>query len=147
MANPDVPNGFRPVGKEPKIGYYPIAASQTYVYGDMLVRSAGQVTRATAASAILLGAAADAQTTPAANTMIPVYDDPNQEYIGQCSGTVQDSELPKTCDIEGTSGIMEIDENAVATNVIRIERRHPDSENNVANAKVFFRINIHENEV
>lgn len=43
---------------------------------------------------------------------------PGVEFEGQCSGTMAQTNIGQACDIEGTTGIMEINENASSTGVV-----------------------------
>lgn len=127
MANTDKPNGFRPVGRNPRMTAWISATSQTIAVGDMVyLDSAGKVTIATSSTADVMGVAASSVSSAAAETEILVYDDPMQRFEGQCSGSGALAD-PYTCvtltscfDIEGTTGIMEIDENASTYDIVKV---------------------------
>ena len=156
MANADTPNGFSPAknipGVTPRTGYYLAASGKTWAEGDMLTLSGAFTQLAVAGSNVLLGVAAEptpsggSSTDPTARSRLAVYDDPNQTFEGQCSGTyTEGTDGVKTADIEGTTGIMEVNENATSKEVVKITSLVPKSDNaDGANAKVRFVINKHE---
>ena len=145
MANNDNPNGFRADGAPGQITNYETAASQTIAIGDMVTLDASsQVIIATSTSDNLLGMAASSVSASSAGDNIAVYDHPDQAYIGQCSGTYAITLNDAEVDLEGTTGIMEINENASLKRVLRIERLAPQHNNAVgANAEVRIKINRH----
>ena len=128
MANPDGPNGFRAVETDSgqmAVRRYPVAASQTIAKGDAVFLSSGLVTIAVATTPQLLGIAASAVTTTASpvratDTVMVYVATPGQIFEGQCSGSSTAALLGTSCDIEGTTGIMEINENATTEDVIHI---------------------------
>lgn len=121
MANLNNPNGFVPYGGPGQIRAYETAASQTIAIGDFVaLDGSGQVTIATATSTALLGVAASAVSSSSAGDEILVYDDPYQQFIGQCSGTYAITLAGSEVDIEGTTGIMEVDEDATSYGVLCI---------------------------
>lgn len=64
------------------------------------------------------------------------------EFEGQCSGTMAQTDIGEACDIEGTTGIMEVNEDANSTAVIRITGLANGLKNAVgANARVRFVVN------
>lgn len=131
MANTDIPNGFLPTNKydSPKMTTY--STTGGIKRRDMVyLTTAGTVAIATASTTAVLGVAAG--TVPAGangNTTddIQVWDDPDQEFVGQTSGTgagmadVHDtSTAANAFDIEGTTGIMEINEDSSAHDICMI---------------------------
>ncbi len=148
FANQDNPNGFRPFGKAQAVNYQ-VAASQTIKVGDAVtLNTSGYVIIATATSARILGVAASAVTSSSVGDGIAVYDDPSQVFIGQCSGTISRTDVddtPLLCDIEGTTGIMEVDENAASYRVVQVFAIVPGETWGSANARVFFRFAMHLN--
>jgi hypothetical protein len=129
MANADNPNGFYPYGGSGIITTEETAAAQTIAVGDWVVLdAAGQVELATATTPKFYGVAASAVSASSAGDPINVYSDPLQKFIGQCSGTFARSMLDKEVDLEGTTGIQEINENAVLFQVLRIVAIQPDTE-------------------
>ncbi|NJL70762.1 MAG: hypothetical protein HC888_03710 [Candidatus Competibacteraceae bacterium] len=64
---------------------------------------------------------------------------PSILFEGQCSGTMTPVNMGETADIEGATGVMEINENAQSTNVLRLVKL-ADGLNNAAgaNARVLF---------
>jgi len=148
FANQDNPNGFRPFAKAQAVNYQ-VAASQTIKIGDAVtLNTAGYVIIAAATSARILGVAASGVTSSAAGDGIAVYDDPAQVFIGQCSGTISRTDVddtPLLCDIEGTVGIMEVNENAASYRVVQVFAIVPGETWGSANARVFFRFAQHLN--
>jgi len=123
-----MPNGFRPIGRDPKVHTWPLTASQTIAVGDpVYLDSAGRVSIAVENStAELLGVAASPCTSSTAGDPILVYDDPDQIFEGQCSGNGALAD-PYTCatltscfDIDGTTGIFEIDESTSTQDLIQV---------------------------
>lgn len=146
MANLDNPRGFVPYGPPGTTHKYETAASQTIAIGDFVTLDASkQVTIATATSDNLLGMAASPVTSSSAGDAIQVYDDPDQQYMGQCSGTYAITQNGAEVDIEGTTGIMEVNENAALKRVLVVVGLYGDPKNAVgANADVYVRINEHK---
>lgn len=137
MANTDNPNGFKAVNGlggtiPPRIKPYKVAASQTIAKGDwVILNAAGDVNIALSNSAALLGVAAHAVTTTAADeqTELLVYvADKITEFEGQCSGTFSAALRGDFVDIEGATGVMEVNENAGATKVIQLLAENEDTE-------------------
>jgi hypothetical protein len=128
MANPNAPNGFRVVqsgSSGPFLKEFPVAANQTIAAGDMVILASGLVEIALANSTALLGVAVNPITTTgsvtrADDTLLVHIGDSDTVFEGQCEGDSDASVVGETHDIEGATGIMEINENATSTNVIRI---------------------------
>jgi hypothetical protein len=152
MANPDKPISFSPVfqpGQVPKTEAYEVAAAQTWSAGDLLtMNSSGQIELATASSGALCGLAVNSIAAPAQGTRVLVYDDPNQLFYGQCSGTFAITMLGSDFDIEGTTGAQEINENATLKRVVQIVNYPLEAEGEAnavgANTKVYFKIAKHQ---
>ncbi len=134
MANPDIPNGFEPVrpinGAGPivaTLGY--LNASQTVAVGDVVIDTSGKLNIGLSSSgstwgvvAPQLGATAlgeNVYTTSSADD--PLYYYPAGDYVfaGQCSGTYART-IVGPVDIEGATGVMEINENASTEDVVII---------------------------
>ena len=100
--------------------------NQTVTYGDMLIVSSGYVQIALHSSTLLLGVAAEALANGAGEyewlNFYPALE--GTIFAGQCSGTPTQSDLltvgASAKDIEGTTGIMEINEDASASDVISL---------------------------
>ena len=142
MANDDRPVGFRPVQKVLRCTRYVVATSQTIAIGDAVILSSNLVQIALSTSGVLLGVAATAVTSAAAGAFIWVWDHPEQLFVGQCSGDSTDAGIGDPCDIEGTTGIMEVNENASTEDVIVVRQAHPD-DSLAANGRVYFQIQKH----
>ena len=131
MANADRPVGFTVAEGQPYFAPKPYvtAASETIAIGDMVsLDSAGRVTIATSSTAIglYLGVAASSVTSSSAGDEILVYDNPATIFQGQCSGDgaltdpYTTRSLAACFDIEGTTGIMEINEDSTTYDVCKI---------------------------
>ena len=126
MANPDTPNGFRPVRSDSgqsAVVFFSVAASQTIAKGDAVILASGLVEIAVLTSPQLLGVAASAKvtTTVTRADRIAVYVAiPSQTFEGQCSGSSTAALVGTACDIEGATGVMEVNENATTEDVIQI---------------------------
>jgi hypothetical protein len=130
MPNTDRPNGFYPVyslsGNIRTIDV-PVATTQTLAAGDAVYLSSGQVTIATSTTGQIWGVMAEPSVTQAANTMVKVYPaDATTVFEGQCSGNSARSLVGTSVDIEGTTGIMEVNEDATTELVVRIIELNPN---------------------
>lgn len=149
MANVDNPNGFTfeysmaGMGSE-RLVKGTLAASNTVAKGDALIESgvtAGQLAIAASNSGLLMGVAAEAATVGAgATTDLYFYPAvPWYVFSGQCSGTYATTIRYSAVDIEGTTGIMEVNEDATTELVIYIIGELDGSEIG-ANTRVLFTI-------
>lgn len=145
MANIDNPNGFKLsdslVGKE-LLDSATLDASQAIKKGDALAYNAanGRVVIYSGHDAIY-GFAAQAATTGAGESktirLHPAV--PWNLFRGQTSGTFATSMIGRVCDIEGTTGIMEVNEDSLAERVIQIVDYDRNYEVG-ANSRVIFRV-------
>ncbi len=123
MANTDNPNGFkmnRSMTHGEEIITRDLAATQTISKGDAVINSTGLVAIALYTSGLLLGVSAMDATT-AGDTDIKMY--PAVPWIvfeGQCSGTYAATLRFSPVDIEGTTGIMEVNEDLSTESVLWI---------------------------
>lgn len=145
MANVDNPNGFRAVSNlgGGAIPMYPakVKIGVSLLPGDAIIMlTDGTVDVALAASTTILGvcqsvvvggvALQDCKYVPAMDSLV---------FEGQCSGTYTPTNAGVSVDIEGTTGIMEINENAVLTGVARVLKLADGIGNAAgANARVLF---------
>jgi len=131
MANTDLPVGFKPNGQSPYYAprAYEATASQTIAIGDAVtLDSAGRVSIAASNTAIglYLGVAASPVSDATAGDLIMVYDNVEQIFEGQCSGDGALADIYTTrnlsaCfDIEGATGVMEINENSSTYDACKI---------------------------
>lgn len=146
-ANTDNPSGCLPSkyhGVEAPFAAYQAADAQTIVEGDPVkLDGAGQVVIGTASDSSLLGFARSAVTGSTAGDTIYVYNDPDQVYRCQCSGTFAIAMIGTSVDLEGSTGIFEVNENAVVTKAVRIVGY--DLNDIVgANTRVFIQLNMSE---
>lgn len=148
MANRDKPNGFSAVQMlGAGSGAFPLETAYTdsnvtLNAGDAVTMlSDGTIAIATSSSAAILGVCQTKVTGETGVrkkiTYIPAL--PNVVFAGQCSGTFSPVNAGESVDIEGTTGIMEINEDAQSTGVARIiglEKRIDNAAG--ANARVRF---------
>jgi len=137
MANPDKPNGFKYIrsltGQMAPVSLA-VAASQTIAKGDAVIdNGSGLVAIAISTSGAILGVAAEAITTTGSVTRVddrflvyPAMDD--AVFEGQVSGSSTAALLFTDVDIEGATGVMEINENATTEQVARITALGSDIE-------------------
>ena len=151
MANVDAPNGFRPVYQDgggcPPVNAYLHSASddKAIAVGDMLISDAsypGYVKIAVYDSGSLIGVAASSLAASTLGTVM-VYDSPDTVFVGQCSGDSAQTVVNKQCDIEGTTGIMEVNEDLTTESVIVITKLDDTSDEVGTNGRVFFKIQKH----
>jgi hypothetical protein len=142
MANVDNPNGFyldySMAGHAELVAgnIYKAAAAVTITRGDAVIEdaaTAGKTDIALSNSGLLLGVADETHAWTAAEAL--VGDDvlfypavPWLVFNGQCSGTYALTLRYQGCDIEGATGIMEVNENAAAESVIYIIGEDPNTE-------------------
>ena len=148
MANKDLPNGFRAVmsgsGSPPPVFEVMTAANLALNPGDFLTMlSNGTVTITTSSSTSIFGLCQSKVSAESGVSKkiryIPALDD--LIYEGQCSGTFTPVNVGESVDIEGTTGIMEVNEDAQSTGVIRIVGLAKGVDNAAgANARVNFTI-------
>jgi hypothetical protein len=148
MPNVDKPNGFRAVSMlGAGSGAFPLftgftKSNLTLNAGDALIMlSNGTLDIALAASTTILGVCQTKVTAVAATrqkiTFIPAAD--NIVFSGQCSGTYTPVNAGESVDIEGATGVMEINENAQVTGVARIVGLEGGLKNELGdNARVLF---------
>lgn len=146
MANLDNPNGFSAIsGFEESTHEWTVnsAGTATIKKGDAVIISQGYACIAASSSGSLLGiAAGPSDETTSAQGKVLVHDDYRTIFEGQVSGTATLAMRGKVCDIEGTTGIMEINEDATTESVVQIIAFTPGTEIG-ANSRVQFRINKH----
>lgn len=155
MANNDNPNGFQIAytqhGGPPVMMDMLLDESQSIKKGDVVYQdeSTRRLKIATAAIEKVAGVAAHDLDTDASETTtkLKIYSaDPENIFVGQCSGAPAVTDILKDCDIEGTTGIMEVDEDANETAILKILSIHPADEIG-ANARVFVRFNPDSSQV
>jgi len=144
MANIDNPNGFKFIysmlGHGELVEGDRVASGGAIAKGDALIISATvpDVQIAVATSGLLHGVAA--QDVATGTTQVPIWYYPAlpwNVFEGQCSGTFATTIITTDVDIEGTTGIMEVNENATTEGVIQIIGYDPNSAVG-ANTRVYF---------
>lgn len=145
MANVDNPNGFQYEGSKVGTGAAPllkvlVKSAVDLAEGDAVIMlTTGLVTIAASTSGQIYGVAAEPLTAlataqsktliyPAARTAI---------FSGQCSGTGAQTDVGEMVDIEGTTGVMELNEDANIEAVAMIIGLKPGSAFG-ANARFLF---------
>ena len=141
MANVDNPNGFKPWSADPRVNRY--TAGAAFSKGDLLMVSSGKAVIHDAGKALALGVAATSAS--GADVDCLVYDDANTIFIGQTSGSYGVAENGTLCDVEGTTGIQELNENGHTALTLMILRQElvPGSSELGNNARVLFTISQH----
>lgn len=145
MANVDNPNGFRYCGPgNPEIWKTLATDSQTISKGDAVIIASGQISIAASNSGLIHGFAVKDATSSTSNSTVFVEYVPalaGYQFEGQCSGTMTQAILFTDVDIEGTTGIMEVNEDATNEQVIRPIKLLEKSDNAMgANARVVFTV-------
>jgi hypothetical protein len=148
MANVDRPNGFNaiaPNGSTVPMYTYTAANGVPMVPGDAVVLgNDGKITIATAASTSIFGVC-QSKVNGVAGTVETVKVIPAMRdlvFSGQCSGDPA-ALIGRLCDIEGTTGIMELNAGADAVGVARIIGYEGNLGNEAsANARVLFTWNL-----
>ena len=126
MANSDNPNGFFPfsTGGQLVVKEFQVNDTQTIAKGDAVILSSGKASIALSNSGTLLGVSTmpKVTATAAATDVIQVaVGDHNNAFRGQCSGTFAvASHVGAPVDIEGTTGIMEVNEDANTEKVVQV---------------------------
>lgn len=137
--------GFFPKNPNARIEYLPIAASQTLSEGDAVILSSGQVAIGLAASATLCGVVAQDCSSLAAGTLVPVYADPYEIFIGLTDADSSSLAVGAEIDLVGATGAMLLDVGASTTDVFKVLREcdEPEQDNTAASARWEFVINKH----
>ena len=127
MANVDNPRGFEFVGNMyggsagPRTMLMKAATGATIKEGDAVILASGYVSIALANSGTILGVAASSVTSATEGDdiwVIPAL--PGYLFRAQCSGTMTQALMLGEADIEGTTGVMEVNEDASVEDVVQI---------------------------
>lgn len=146
MANKDVPNGFRAV-KSLSGSYIPMFPfmtkdALTLNPGDAVIMlSNGTVDIALATSTAIFGVCQSKVTaiTSTSQKVLVVPASRDIVFEGQCSGTFSPVNVGEAVDIEGSTGIMEINENLQTVGCAQIIGLAKELDNAAgANARVLF---------
>lgn len=133
MANTDNAFGFTPfrmIGSPPPfpMEQFAVGTNVKITAGDAIYVSSGEAAVCTAATAKVLGIAAEAHSSGAAGTILYYPAMQNIIFIGQASGNATSGYLGAECDLEGSSGSQEVNENLSTADVIRIIGKHPNDD-------------------
>ena len=144
MANDDRPNGFSwacnlaggtggPITKR-----YIQKTSTQITKGDWVIwdDSTGTVDIAVSSSPALLGVACEtsAASSSAGDTLLVIPAFPWYLFVGQTSGTMSQALIGDYADIEGATGVMEINENATTESVLVMQELEDSYNNTLADA-------------
>lgn len=142
----DFPKSFRLWGKSYGCNPYSAKAGLTCKPGDLLYRDTnGQIDILTSTDEECIGMSRDTHSSASANTDVFIYDDPKQLFYGQCSGTPGAVVSGDFVDIEGTTGIQEINEDSTTYGVLELIDYKPGETSEAANSQLIFRIAKHQN--
>lgn len=137
--------GFMPLNPDAVIKWLPIAASQTLTKGDAVILSSGLVAIAVAGSAALVGVVAQDCASLAASTLVPVWCDPEEDFIGLADADSSSVTAGSEVDLVGATGAMLLDVGASTTDVFKLQYQYdPEEDLTTASARWVFRINKHE---
>jgi hypothetical protein len=148
VANADNPSGFEPYSSEAGTGVFPLVyytadSGTTLTAGDAVIMSSGYLAIAADTSASIQGVAAKSVTaTTGVQPSVPIYPaTENITFVGQCSGTATQGTIGAEIDIEGGTGVMELNENASTEDVAVVVGLQPGSALG-ANARLLFKWKI-----
>lgn len=144
MAYIDNANGFRCIGtlsgSRVPTRKLRLAVNQTIHAGDFLYASSGYLIIATSTATPLVGLATEDCVTGASDTpwIDVILATPDVLFVGQCSGTPTIATLMTSTgiSIEGTTGIMEIDEDDTDPGVLQPFELWDKDEGYGANARL-----------
>lgn len=147
MSNPDSAYGFLPFkrwgGADIPIETMTTESNVTLAVGDAVAidSATGLLRLATATDTALAGVSMGTVTGVAATQQSAVFVPalPDIVFKGQCSGTPTQASVGDYCDIEGSTGAMEVNENATSTKVLKIVGFHPGTSIGL-NAEVLFTV-------
>jgi hypothetical protein len=143
MANTDKPNGFTWIKNLDGSGIQTIEvtikSTVAIAKGDALIVDAGtgNADIALSNSGAIFAVANASVTAAATSRTIPVVlATPNAVFEAQCNGTYSAGVRFTAVDIEGTTGVMEVNENATTEQVFQVLGEDPNTEIG-ANSRVF----------
>ena len=136
MANTDNPNGFnfvKSLAGHAELVQGLVAVSTKITKGDAVIEdatSAGYVDVAATDSDLLLGIAAESVSTTASTTDTVLFYPgiPTNIFEAQTDGTFAQTQMYHECDIIGSTGIFEINEDDSTEGVCYIVGKDPNSE-------------------
>lgn len=127
MANVDNPNGFVALykfggGTVPTMCGWAASNASINVGDALVMATTGRLTIATAASTAIYGVAIEKIVGVAATPQLVKFNPALEDVVfsGQCSGTMAQTDIGESVDIEGGTGVMEINEDASSTAVAKI---------------------------
>lgn len=139
----DNPNGFVCVDSRKPVFKARLATSQTIHKGDMLIPASGYLAIALSTSVVLAGIAIESVTSTTDTPWIEYVPAlPGLRFMGQCSGTPTIATLWTYVDIEGTTGIMEVNEDASTYDVLIPYELWDKTKGYAANARLIFSIRL-----
>ncbi len=138
--------GFWPLDSGAEITYLKVAATQTLTKGDAVILSIGSglVSIGLAASAELCGVIAQDSVLQASGTLVAVYANPNEKFIGNADADSSASVAGAYVDLVGATGAMLLDVGLSVTDVFTLVAPYDSSEAlATANARWICQINKH----
>lgn len=143
MANVDNPNGFtfyQSLVGHGELWEGKLNASQTIAKGDAIIATSGRINIALSSSPKILGVAAEPCTASSEDDDMLFYPaTPWNVFSGQCSGTYAQTICFTSVDIEGATGVMEVNENATTELVVHVIGLDGDPNNSIGlNSRVLF---------
>lgn len=130
MSNTDNAYGFefyRTLGSTPVPALEEIAVgtNTAIAAGDAIYASSGKAEVCTAATAKVLGVSVEEHTSGAVGSVLYYPALPHVVFLAQASGNATSGYLGEECDLEGSSGSQEVNEDASSEDVIRIIGKYP----------------------
>lgn len=133
MSNTDNAYGFqfyRTLGSTPvpALEQISVATNVKITAGDAIYASSGKAAVCTGATAKVLGIAVESHSSGAAGTVLYYPALPHVVFLAQASGNATSGYLGEECDLEGSSGSQEVNENLSTADVIRIIGKYPEDD-------------------
>ncbi len=145
MAQSNNKYGFWPAdGRNAKITYLPVAASQTLAVGDPVYSNAGAITVAATTATTLCGVMAQPAVNLDTGTLVAVYADPDQLF--ECIADADSSSVTAATlmDLAGSTGAFMLDADGSSYDVIQAIRANPEDSTSSAYCRWICRISDHD---
>lgn len=139
------PYGFFPAyPDDARIGYYPVATTQTLAKGDPVILSSGQIAVAVSnSSAEVVGVMAEASVSATAGTLVAVYDDPSTEFFARASADASSVAIGSELDLTGTTGAFQVNVAASTQDIVVLLGTKTGDDNSEAGAHLRVKLNKH----
>lgn len=99
--------GLFPLNPNAQVSYLKVAATQTLAAGDVVGLTSGQVRVGVSTDSELVGVMAEPSVLKATNSLVAVYTDPDEIFVGRMSTTTTKLAGDK-CDLTGATGAMQL---------------------------------------